>query len=295
MDFAASSYRNVDRYSSCAVYSINAAAATKTRLNGVAYLYTIGAKKKIELLAMLKIRLLGTPQLYLNRASLGGAVTGRELALLAYLAVTGTLQDRSTLSTLFWPEIGEQQARKNLRNLLYSLRQSIGDYLDSNRQTVCLRRDQIDWIDVEIFSSYWINHQLDIGNQRLPEILGLYQGDFLQGFAIQDASLFEDWLLMQRRTFQDQAMHGFQHLAQHHLVAGDYRAGLGATRHLLTIAPWHESAHRLQMLLLAHSGQRSSHPIRALQQVLAEEYGVVPTAETTALYCNWPLSRCGQR
>ncbi|MEZ4733250.1 MAG: BTAD domain-containing putative transcriptional regulator [Caldilineaceae bacterium] len=235
---------------------------------------------------MLKIHLLGTPQLYLNGVSLATTVTGRELALLAYLAVTGNVQDRSTLFDLLWNAIGEQQARKNLRNLLYSLRQSIGNHLDSSRQTVGLRGDQPYWLDIAIFRNYWATPQNDTSHERLPEALRLYQGEFLQGFAIQAAPVFEAWLLTQRRVLQDQAIHGFQRLAQSYLAAGDYAAGLDATRRLLTIAPWHESGHRQQMLLLARSGQRSAAlaQYQLCQQVLAEEYGVAPMTETTALY-----------
>lgn len=89
---------------------------------------------------MLHIRLFGTPELSVQQMALT-TVTGRELALLAYLAVTGKAHDRSTLVDLLWQDTSEAQARRNLRNVLYNLRQTIGAYLDITRQTVALQSD----------------------------------------------------------------------------------------------------------------------------------------------------------
>ncbi|MFZ4655724.1 MAG: BTAD domain-containing putative transcriptional regulator [Caldilineaceae bacterium] len=235
---------------------------------------------------MLHIRLFGTPQLRVHERSLTAIITGRELALLVYLAVTGKVQDRSTLVDLLWQEVTEAQARKNLRNILYSLRQNIGDYLDITRQTISLQISAACWLDVAVFSKYWNMPQTSDTREMLSNILALYQGDFLEGFAIQDAPVFDAWLLAQRRTLQEQAIQGLLTLAQQAFADNDYNAGLVATRRLLAMAPWHEGAHLQQMLLLAHSGQRDAalSQYTLCQQALAEEYGVAPLPETTALY-----------
>ena len=233
---------------------------------------------------MLHIRLFGTPQLRVHQLALT-TVTGRELALLAYLAVTNKAHDRSTLVDLLWQDVAEAQARKNLRNLLYNLRQTIGAYLDITRQTVALQSDTMYWLDVQVFSQYWAAPQHH-ASEMLADVLNLYQGDFLDGFAIQEAPVFEAWMLTQRRALQEQAIQGFHRLAQDALASKEYTAGLAATRRILTMTPWNENAHRQQMLLLAHSGHRSAAlaQYNLCQQALAEEYGVAPLPETTALY-----------
>lgn len=55
---------------------------------------------------------------------------------------------------------------------------------------------------------------------------------------------------------------------------------------MLQVDPWCEAAHRRLMLALVHSGQRDA-ALRLYQlcrQLLADERGVEPEPETTALY-----------
>ena len=70
------------------------------------------------------------------------------------------------------------------------------------------------------------------------------------------------------------------------LALGDYRLGLATTRRLLQLEPWSEKTHRLQMLLLAQSGQRAAalDQFEACRQILAEEFDLAPDVETVTLY-----------
>src|SRR6185436_6158665 len=54
----------------------------------------------------------------------------------------------------------------------------------------------------------------------------------------------------------------------------------------LALEPWRETAHRQRMLLLAHTDQRGAalEQYAACRKILAEEFGVVPTEQTAALY-----------
>ena len=75
-------------------------------------------------------------------------------------------------------------------------------------------------------------------------------------------------------------------LARQCIEEGDSTLGLATTRRLLALDPWRETAHQYQMLLLAYSGQRSAALIQydTCRTVLADELGVEPMDETTALY-----------
>ncbi len=235
---------------------------------------------------MLKISLLGVPQIHTNGLSLSTVITGRELALLAFLAVTGKSHDRSTLVDLLWNDVSEQQALKNLRNVLYSLRKSIGSYLDITRQKLALVADNSYWLDVTIFNNYWSAPQSTDRQEMLAEILKLYRGNFLEGFTIQAAPVFEMWLSAQQRTLQDHALQGLHLLTQQYMGDDKAEAALLTARRILHMAPWDENAHRQLMLLYAYSGQRSAALAQytLCQQALATEYGVAPMPETTALY-----------
>jgi hypothetical protein len=81
-------------------------------------------------------------------------------------------------------------------------------------------------------------------------------------------------------------LNGLLALAEWHMAQGDFAAGLEDLNRLLAIDPVNESGHRQKMIALARLDQRTA----ALQQydvcrrVLAEELGVDPSSETTAVY-----------
>ncbi|HRW04909.1 MAG TPA: BTAD domain-containing putative transcriptional regulator [Caldilineaceae bacterium] len=120
----------------------------------------------------------------------------------------------------------------------------------------------------------------------LQRAVALYQGEFLTGFHLNGTNLFEEWLLQQREQLHLFVLRALEMLMARSLAEGNYPIGLDAGHQLLAMEPWAETAHRQLMLLFALNGQRG----RALQQyktccrLLADELGVEPMAETTALY-----------
>lgn len=235
---------------------------------------------------MFRIALFGVPHLSLETVDLSKAIRGRSLALLVYLAVTGKAQDRNILADLLWDNLTEAQAKKNLRYVLYDLRQAIGDYLLVSRQTIAFNRKGLYWLDVEVFSSYLHAEEPKANVELYQEVLDLYQGEFLNGFYIQDAPMFEEWLNARRRQLHTQIVHGFHLLAQEYLAQHQYEKGLQITQRLLTLEPWNEEAHRQQIRLLAYSGRRSAAlaQYEACCRALTAEYSVEPLAETVQLY-----------
>lgn len=235
---------------------------------------------------MFRMALFGVPHLSLGTTDLTKVVTGRSLALLVYLAVTGKAQDRNILADLLWDNIPEAQAKKNLRYVLYDLRQAIGDYLLVSRQTIAFNRQGHYWLDVEIFSAYLHTEKPTTNVELYSEVLDLHQGDFMDGFYIYDAPIFEEWLAARRQQLHTQVIHGFHLLTQEYLTQHNYEVGLQLTQRLLALEPWNEEAHRQQMRLLAYSGRRSAAlaQYEACCRALATEYGAEPLSETTQLY-----------
>lgn len=235
---------------------------------------------------MLKAKLFGTPQITLHNQALSSALTGRKLALLSYLLVTEKPCDRALLADLLWSDLPEPQARKNLRNLLYSLRQLLNEQLVITNTTLTLNPAQRYWTDVQAFTRYMTTEFPPTTAESLSEVLKLYQGEFLTGVAIQDAPRFEVWLTTQRAYFQDQALQGWHWLGDYYLERQEYPAGLAVTRQALTWAPWCETSHRQQMLLLAASGrqQEALAQYESCRQMLADEFNADPLPATTVLY-----------
>ena len=73
---------------------------------------------------VLRIQALGVPEAHLEGMLLHFP-TKKALALLLYLAVTGTPQPREHLAALFWPDREDERARSTLRSTLRLLRQTL--------------------------------------------------------------------------------------------------------------------------------------------------------------------------
>ncbi|NCC31663.1 MAG: NACHT domain-containing protein [Chloroflexia bacterium] len=235
---------------------------------------------------MLYLRLLGAPEVRLNGALLNELTSKKALALLFYLAMTRRSHLRDELASLFWYDMPDAQARKNLRNILPILRTLLGDHLIITRHTVGLNPAAHSWLDVERLCAVFKDDHHPQSLKAMAEALALYEGDFLTGFYVSDAPAFEEWMLRQRDHLHQLVVRSLHDLAVQALKEEAYQQGLEATRRLLRLEPWNEKAHQLQMELLAALGERE----RALmqyqlcQRALQSEFAIEPTAETQAIY-----------
>ena len=235
--------------------------------------------------SVLQLSLLGAPKVIRRNKGVGGFITRKAEALLYYLAVTERPHTRVSLAALLWPEMPEQNARKNLRDVIASLRKILGDHLLISQQTVSLDLTQPLWVDV-ITLSRVLGDAKSAALEDLREAIGLYHGEFLEGFHLLNANPFDEWARQKREEYHTLILNGLHILADRYLAAGEYDAGLTATRRLLLLDSWNEEAHRKQMILLAFSGQRglALAQYQSCLQLLAAELRVEPMPETTALY-----------
>lgn len=234
----------------------------------------------------LNLRFLGSPQISLDEKPLNGFTTNKAQALLFYLAVTGEIHTRYALATLLWSDASDRQARKNLRNVLYDLRPLVGPYLNITSQTVSFKQSSPHWLDVDTFTTGLKTPLPKMPITRLNEIIGLYRGEFLEGFYVRNTTIFEEWVLMHREHFRKLFIHGLDTLARQCVEQQEYVIGLTATKRLLALEPWRETTHRQQMLCLAHTGQRNAALMQyeMCRQILADELDTTPLAETTRLF-----------
>jgi len=235
---------------------------------------------------MLRLALLGSPELSLQNTPLTDQITGRGFALLVYLAVTGQQHTRNRLADLLWNDVSNYDALKKVRNILPGLRTILDDHLQIARETAAFNKSSAYWLDVEEFRTYLTSNHTKTNPESLEKILALYRGDFLGDFHIRNAPSFEEWVIQQREDLHQLAVQGFQRLTTYYLAEGNATAGLAASRRLLTIEPWHEEGHRCQMSFLAWNGKRDAALAQyaACQRVLEIEFASEPAPETTTLY-----------
>ncbi|MDQ4075944.1 MAG: tetratricopeptide repeat protein [Chloroflexota bacterium] len=233
----------------------------------------------------LELELLGGLRITQDGTAVTNFVSGKAPALLCYLAVTGQPQFRAALAGLLWSEQGEDDARRNLRVVLNNLRHVVAPHLVITRDTIAFDRSSPYRLDVEQFEAAFQGAaSRDVG--QLQVAVTLYRGDFLEGFYVRDAPLFEEWVTAQRERLRQLAMHALHELVSYHTTQQAYAVGIDYCTRLLQLDPWSEDAHRQLMLLLALSGQRSAALAQydACCRVLEVELGGEPSEETTQLY-----------
>jgi DNA-binding SARP family transcriptional activator len=250
----------------------------------------------------LSLSFLGSVQATLNGEALAGFRYDKVLALLAFLAVEEDRPHRrESLVGLLWPDLPEEAAKANLRQALATLRSVIGDR-SADPPFLLISRDSVQWhsaagawVDVTAFthliqaSSRHLHRHAGHCRacaQRYAQAAELYGGGFLAHFFLPDSAPFEEWAALKREVLQRQALEALSYLVSYYERRGEYATAEAYVRRQLALEPWHESAHRHLMRLLMLNNQRSQALAHYEQccRILAEELGVDPAAETTALY-----------
>ena len=251
-------------------------------------------------MAQLAILLLGPFQVTLDGRPVAFA-TDKVRALLAYLAVERHYpHSRESLAGLLWPDYAEASARKSLSQALSSLRSALGDRAPGDRATqppyLLIVRDMLQFNPQ---SAYHLDvaalHQDPTTLRGLPapqaiarlqEAVDLYRGPFLEGFSLSDSAPFEEWATLKREEYSRQVLAALHRLVELHEREGNYEDAQRWARRQVELEPLDEGAHRQLMRALALGGQRSAAlaQYETCRRLLADELGVPPGAETTALY-----------
>src|SRR5262245_3891399 len=116
-------------------------------------------------------------------------------ALLAYLALPlGQAHPRDKLAALLCGDMREAQARAGLGQTLFAHRSALGESgpVRLAGPTVSLEATSVS-VEVAAFAQ----HIARGARRDLEEAAGLYQGDLLEGLALQEPP-FEDWLVTER-------------------------------------------------------------------------------------------------
>jgi DNA-binding SARP family transcriptional activator len=229
----------------------------------------------------LRVRVLGGAELTVSGRPLVELASAKAAALLFYLSVTGTGHSRSALAGLLWSDLPEPTARANLRVVLTKLRRVLPEHLDVTRQTVALAGGRSVWVDaVEVSRA-----AADRDGVDLPAAVRLCRGDFLEGFGVPGAPLFDEWAAERRAAIRADMLALMDRALRRARDEGDPATGIEVTRRMLGLERLHEEAHRALMWFLATAGQRSAAlaQYETCRYLLKEELGIEPSAATVAL------------
>ena len=203
----------------------------------------------------------------------------KHLALLVYLARSPRRgRSREHLIGLLWGDRNEAAARHSLSEALRAIRHHAGE--GSVEATV----GQVRLGPASV--------QLDV--DRLEELAAagdwpaaaeLVSGEFLEGFALAEASEFEDWLAAERELWGRRGVEVLVSCAEAHAQVGKVEEAFGFAGRALGLQPTSESAFRCALRCRSLAGDRAGALalFERYHSRLAEEVGVEPSEETRLL------------
>lgn len=241
----------------------------------------------------LAVRCLGGLNIWRDGTAVTGFASRKAEALLVYLACNPHTHPRETLATLLWPDNDQTRALANLSVILTSLRKQLDDYLIVERYSVTFNSEvdfQLDVAQFETAVSLVQTQQLGkltrTGAAQLQTAVALYQGDFLAGFNIPAAPEFEAWVLLEQERLRQQMVNALANLITFYQQRRQFSTAIRYAQQLLALDSLQEEIQRQLMQLYSLDNQRPAALAQYQQYaaVLAEELGVAPDEETTALY-----------
>jgi predicted ATPase/DNA-binding SARP family transcriptional activator len=236
---------------------------------------------------MLSIRALGAATVHRGDAVVTAADWGyakpRELL---FLLAASPPMTRDQLGAALWPDLSPQQLGNALHTALRGLRRALGDpgwvvYSDGRYRFNTAREHEC---DIETFEQALAAARgARPAATALPDLqraVAAYRGDFLAGMAA------GEWAQARRQELARSFESALLATGRLHAAAGRYRPAAAAFRRAVAHDPLNETAHRELMTCWVRLGEpaRAVRHYRELVDLLQEQVGVPPAAETTALY-----------
>ena len=236
---------------------------------------------------MLRIRALGAATVHRGDAAVTAADWGyakpRELL---FLLVSSPPRTRDQLGAALWPDLSHQQLGNALHTALRGLRRALGDpgwvvYSDGRYRfnTAPEHESDIETFEQALAAARGARPAA-AALPHLQRAVAVYGGDFLAGMAA------GEWAQARRDELARSFESALLATGRLHAAAGRYQPAAAAFRRAITHEPLNETAHRELMNCWVRLGEtaRAVRHYGELVELLQEQVGVPPAAETTALY-----------
>jgi DNA-binding SARP family transcriptional activator len=196
------------------------------------------------------------------------------------------------LVDILWPDDDPDTAHNRLHVRISQLRRALDPgnpsaYVLTHKGGYSFNTEADCWIDAVEFEARarWGRRCQECEN--LSEAItayetacALYRGDFLE------EELYEDWTLAERERLRERFLTVLTELAECYARQGRYRRAIARCRRVLAVDACRETVYARLMLYHYHAGEQSQ-ALRMYErccQILADEMGVEPLPQTTALY-----------
>ena len=235
----------------------------------------------------LRIRALGAATVHRGDAAVTAAdwsyAKPRELL---FLLAASPPMTKDQLGAALWPDLSRQRLGSALHTALRELRRALGDpgwvvYSDGR---YCFNTGREHECDIETFEqALAAARSARPAAAALPDLqraVAAYRGDFLAGMAA------GEWAQARRDELARSFESALLAIGRLHAAAGRYQPAAAAFRRAVAHEPLNETAHRELMNCWVRLGEtaRAVRHYEELTELLQEQVGVPPAAETTALY-----------
>jgi DNA-binding SARP family transcriptional activator len=227
---------------------------------------------------MLHLRWLGSPRVRRDDVELGFD-TRKAVALLAYVSVDDRPAARDVLCELLWSGLDRSRARAALRRTLSVAASAVPEIVVAGDAIgLDAARVRCDVLDFRALVASDAPADWERAAQHAV-------GDFLDGFALRDAPLFEQWHADVAATLRDDLALVLGMLVTQAASERRLADALGYARRRITVDPLAEPAYVDLIRLLAAQGDRTAAfaAYRALVEVLDSQLGIAPLPGTHAL------------
>lgn len=253
---------------------------------------------------MLFLRLFGTFSANDDDRVIDNFRSSRARALLTYLTIEyNTPLWRDRLAALLWSDMPDERARRNLSVTLTRLQNALDSHtpgiseqlFNKSPHTIQMNPTAGLWCDALEFQQHLTavsahsHPDLQVCDECLAHLdaaVTLYRGEFLAGFAVGEAPLFDEWLTLARESYHHKMLGALNLLTECALARQEYQIARDYAQQQLTLEPWLEQAHYHLMVALVHLGKRSIalHQFERCRTHLEKEFGAVPGEAIQALY-----------
>ncbi|MFO7546439.1 MAG: BTAD domain-containing putative transcriptional regulator, partial [Trueperaceae bacterium] len=221
-----------------------------------------------------EVRLLGAPRVRADGRWVPVPQDKRG-ALLVYLAHEADWVSRERLGFLFWPDVPDATARRNLRQLLTRLKAlppPFAPEIDSKH---------LRWRVATDVS--WFRQALEAGDAE--RAVALAAGAYCEGFSVADASGWHGWLEQTRDDLDEAWRDAALSLVAAHARKDRHADAAALAKRVWERRPLDDEALNAYLAAAHSAGQRDAAltAFTAFERSLERELGLLPLAETLAL------------
>ena len=196
---------------------------------------------------MLHVRTLGELRLEADEG-VPPPLRRKPLALLSYVARRAPRPaSRTELATLFWGERGEDRARQSLRQTLLELKQSLGEHLEVDPETVRVVGTGLE-LDIAGF-------ERDVASGDFRSAVERWKGDFFDGSEDIGGEAFRRWIEGERVALHRQLSGAMQRLIGDAEIRGDWVEACTWAERWASALQFDETAHLRLVEALRMSGR----------------------------------------